>query len=123
MNHYRKFNYRAFNYALFFAQQSKNLYLKINSIGFVFTPPPSPKITFAGYSRPANLLHIKRGCSNESSNNQEFFTTEWLYRKAIRNKIYRGIWVKNIRYSKSRETQITINLSGIESWIQGADAL
>ena len=43
--------------------------------------------------------------------------------KAVRNKIYRGIWVKNIHYSKSREAQITINLSDIESWIQGADAL
>lgn len=42
--------------------------------------------------------------------------------KAVRNKIYRGIWVKNIHYSKSIEGHITINIPAVESWIQGVDA-
>ena len=43
--------------------------------------------------------------------------------KAVRNKIYRGVWVKNTHYLKSDGGLITVNLPAIESWIQGADAL
>ena len=42
--------------------------------------------------------------------------------KAVRNKIYRGIWVKNIHYSKHNNELININVPAIESWIQGVDA-
>jgi len=43
--------------------------------------------------------------------------------KAIRNKIYRRIWINNIHYTKSIEGLISINVPTIESWIQGADTL
>ena len=42
--------------------------------------------------------------------------------KAIRNKIYRCVWINNIHYSKSTEGKTLINVPAIESWIQGAAA-
>jgi len=42
--------------------------------------------------------------------------------KAVRNKIYRGVWINKIHYSKSNDGHILINIPAIETWMQGGKA-
>lgn len=43
--------------------------------------------------------------------------------KAIRDKIYEGVWVEGIHFCKAPDRKIMINIEKVELWLQGKNSL